>query len=166
MSEGEEGRGLRGTSESSMLDMIRLLREEDRQAEIAREKKRDKKDKEDAKKLHERQMELEELRQKGVQELEERKEEMRQKGLREAEEWRQKRQEEYDAKQLEQQLSLMRAQVELAEKTNKLHREGQDQDRKRSRALVGIVDLKEGEDLEEFFENAERKMTAGDIGAA
>ena len=163
MSEGEGGSGP-GTSESSMMEMIRLLREEDRIAEVAREKKRDKKDKEDAKKLHERQLELEELRQKGVQELEEKKEELRQKGLREAEEWRQKRQEEYDAKQLEQQLRLMKAQVELAESTNKLHREGQDQDRKRNRALAGIADWKEGDDLEEFFEMAERKMTAADIG--
>ena len=204
MSEGEEGRGHRGTSESSMMDMIRLLREEDRQAEIAREKKRDKKDKEDAKRLHERQMEFEELRQKGLEELEEKKqkgqreaeeakqkrqeeveemrqkglreteeakqkreeelEDIRQRGLREAEEWRQKKQEEYDAKQLEQQMNLMKAQMELAEKTNKLHREGQDQDRKRTRAMASIVDWKEGEDLEEFFENAERKMTAADIG--
>ena len=170
MSDGE-GRSSGGTSESNMMEMLRLLREEDRQAEIAREKKRDKKDKEDAKRLHERQMEFEELRQKGLEELEEKKqkgqreaEEARQKREDELEAWRLKKQEEYDAKQLEQQMNLMKAQVELAEKTNKLHREGQDQDRKRSRAMASIMDWKEGEDLEEFFGNAERKMMAADIG--
>ena len=170
MSEGE-GRNSGGTSESNMMEMLRLLREEDRQAEIAREKKREKKEKEDAKRLHERQMELEELKQKGLEELEEKKqkgqreaEEARQKREDELEEWRRKKQEEYDTKQLEQQMNLMKTQVEMAEKTNRLHRESQDQDRKRTRAMASIVDWKEGDDLEEFFENAERKMTAADIG--
>ena len=170
MSEGE-GRNSGGTSESNMMEMLRLLREEDRQAEIAREKKREKKEKEDAKRLHERQMELEELKQKGLEELEEKKqkgqreaEEARQRREDELEEWRRKKQEEYDTKQLEQQMNLMKTQVEMAEKTNRLHRESQDQDRKRTRAMASIVDWKEGDDLEEFFENAERKMTAADIG--
>ena len=135
-----------------------------------------------------RQEEIEEMRQKGLREAEEAKrkreeeaekarreaeeakrkreeeaEEARQKGIREAEEWRQRRQEEYDAKQLEQQMNLMRAQVELTEKTSKLQRESQDLERRRSRALTGIAEWKEGEDLEEFFESAERKMTAADI---
>ena len=137
MSEGE-GRSSGGTSESNMMDMVRMIMEGNRQNEMAREKV-----------LHERQMELEE---------------MKLKGQREAEELRIKRQEEYEAKQLEQQITLMKVQVEMAEKANKLHREGQDQDRRRSRALTGIADWKEGEDLEEFFESAERKMTAAGIG--
>ena len=149
MSEGEETRSSAGASESSMLELCRMLIEENRQADIAREKKRDKKEKDDAKKLHERQMEIEELKQKGK---------------REAEELRLKRQEEYDAKQMEQQMTLVKAQVEMAEKTNKIHREGQDQDRRRGRALASIADWKEEEDLEEFFENAERKLKAVDIG--
>ena len=63
MSEGEETRASVGASESSMLELCRMLIEENRQADIAREKKRDKKEKDDAKKLHERQMEIERLKQ-------------------------------------------------------------------------------------------------------
>ena len=167
-----------------MMDMFRLLMEENRQAEAAREKKRDKKEKDDAKLLHTRQLELakeQHAREREMaKELHERQLELKEKEReaeelkikrqlelkekeKEAEELKVKRQEAYEARQLEQQLTLVKAQVELGEKANKIHREGQDQDRKRNRALTSIADWKEGEDLEEFFAMAERRMRSVEI---
>ena len=172
-SDGEEARTPSGGGELSVMEMVRMLMQENREAEAAREKKRDKKEKDEAKAQHTRQLELvkeQQIREKEVHERllelkdkEREMEELKAKREREAEELNQKKQEAFEARQLEGQLTLMRAQVEMSEKANKIHREGQDLDRNRSRVLASIAEWKEGEDLEEFFEMAEGRLRAVDI---
>ena len=108
-----------------------------------------------AREAHERLMELKD-KEKEMEELKVRRE-------KEAEELNRKKQEELEAKQLENQVALMKAQVEMSEKANRIHREGQDLDRSRSRVLASIAEWREGEDLEEFFEMAEGRLRAVDI---
>ena len=172
-SEGEEARTPSGGGELSVMEMVRMLMQENREAEAARDKKRDKREKDEAKAQHTRQLELvkeQQIREKEVHERllelkdkEREMEELKAKREREAEELNQKKQEAFEARQLEGQLTLMRAQVEMSEKANKIHREGQDLDRNRSRVLASIAEWKEGEDLEEFFEMAEGRLRAVDI---
>ena len=165
-SDGEEVRSPSGGSEPSMIEMFRMLMEENRQADVAREKKRDKKEKDEAKLQHTRQLEIAKeqhaMQQEIAREQHERQLALQEKE-REVEKLKLERQEAYEARQLEQQLTLLKAQVELGEKANKTHREGQDQDRKRNRVLTSIADWKEGEDLEEFFSMAERRMRSVEI---
>ena len=176
-SDGDEVRVSGGVSESSMMDMFRLLMQENREAEAAREKKRDKKEKDDAKTQHTRQLELArvaherqlELKEKDkeveevkARELHERQLELKEKE-KEAEVVKMKSQEAYDARQLQQQMALMKAQMEMGEKASRIHREGQDLDRQRSRVLTSISEWKEGDDLEEFFAMAEGRMRSVEI---
>ena len=164
--EGEESGPISGVSESSMMDMFRMLMQETRDAEAARDKKRDKREREAAKEAHERLLELKE-KEREVEELKQRRQEAyevkQQEKEKEAEELKQKRQEACEAKQLEGQMALVKAQVEMAERANKIHREAQEMERNRGRVLTSITEWKEGEDLEEFFEMAEGRMRAVDI---
>ena len=165
-----------GKSESQALDLMKLFMEN----EIAREKRREKKEKEAAREAHERLLELkekdrqmEEEKAKRAREVEEDKvkrareaEEENFKRAREAEVELQKKQEAFEKRQLESQLTLLKAQVEMGDKSNRIHREGQDKDRSRSRVLASIAEWKEGEDLEDFFEMAESRLGAVDIDEA
>ena len=143
-SDGDHPRSPSMVGEGGMFEMFRLLMAEQRQAEVARERKKEEKEREAAREQHERLLALQE-------------------GEREGEKLKLERQMAYEARQLEQQLAILKAQVELGEKANKTHREGQDQDRKRNRVLSSIAEWKEGEDLEEFFLMAERRMRSVEI---
>ena len=143
-SDGDYPRSPSMVGEGSMMEMFRLLMDGQRQAEEARERKREEKEREAAREQHERLLAL-------------------QAGERESEKLKLERQMAYEARQLEQQLAILKAQVDLGEKANKTHREGQDQDRKRNRVLTSIAEWKEGEDLEEFFLMAERRMKSVEI---
>ena len=143
-SDGDYPRSPSMVGEGSMMEMFRLLMDGQRQAEEARERKREEKEREAAREQHERLLAL-------------------QAGERESEKLKLERQMAYEARQLEQQLAILKAQVDLGERANKTHREGQDQDRKRNRVLTSIAEWKEGEDLEEFFLMAERRMRSVEI---
>ena len=171
--EGKESVPNSGDSEFSMMDMFRVLMQENREAEAARETKRELRERE----AQERNREAEEAREKKREILEKEahervlvlkeKDRVAQLELkdkeRELELLKQKRQDEFEAKQLDGQMKLMKSQVELAERTNQMHREAQEKDRNRGRVLTSISEWKEGDDLDEFFLMAEGRMKAVDI---
>ena len=68
-----------------------------------------------------------------------------------------------EKRQHEQQVELLRLQEKMGETATRVHREGQQLDRKRDRALYSIPALKEGDDVEEFLSNAEKKLTAAGV---
>ena len=150
LKEEEEGTP-RGMGESQALELMKMFMEN----EAAKEKRREKKDREAAKEAHERLLEL--------KEKDRQMEEDKVKRAREAEMELQKKQEAFEKRELENQLALLKAQVEMGDRSNKIHREGQDKDRSRGRVLSSIAEWKEGEDLEEFFEMAESRLRAVDI---
>ena len=76
---------------------------------------------------------------------------------------RRKLQEAAEARQYEQQLNLLKIQQEMGEKATQAHREFQEQDKRRDRVLFGMPAFKEGEDLEEYFSTAERRMIAAKL---
>ena len=138
----------------------RLLEIKDREREAEELKERREKEAEElrerrAKEAHERALEL--------KDKEREEEERKERKAKETEELNLKKQEALEARQLENQVALMKVQVEMSEKANLAHREAQDRDRKRSEVLTGIAEWKEGEDLEEFFEMAEGRLRAVDI---
>ena len=153
LKEAEEGTP-RGKGESQALELMKMFMEN----EAAREKRREKKDREAAKEAHERLLEL--------KEKDKEMERVKQDRAKEVEVELHKHQEAFEKRQLENQLSLLKAQVEMGDRSNKIHREGQEKDRGRGRILSSIAEWKEGEDLEEFFEMAESRLGAVDIDEA
>ena len=148
-SEGEDLRSPSAVGEGSMMEMFRLLMEEQRKVDLGRERERRREE-------ERREAEKEEKAMEAAREQHARLLELAEKG-KEAEKLKEERQIAYEARQLEQQMVILRAQVELGEKANKTHRDGQDQ------VLASIAEWKEGEDLEEFFLTAERRMRAAEI---
>ena len=72
-------------------------------------------------------------------------------------------QKESEKRQYEQQVALLKLQEKMGETAALAHREGQLIDRKRDRALYSIPVLREGEDVEEFLSNAERRLKAANV---
>ena len=68
-----------------------------------------------------------------------------------------------EARQYEQQLTLLKIQQEMGEKATLAHREFQEVDKRRDRVLFSMPTFREGEDLEEYFSTAERKMVAAKL---
>ena len=68
-----------------------------------------------------------------------------------------------EKRQFEQQVELLKMQERMGESAALAHREGQLVDRKRDRALYSIPVMKEGEDVEEFLGNAERRLRAANV---
>ena len=122
---------------SEMLVMFKMMMEEQRRSEIARE----------------------EIRRKE----EERKEEVRREREAEYAQKQLEQQTALEARQYEQQIALMNIQAKIGEAASRAHREGQNADRKRDRALYSIPSWKEGEDLEEYLLTAERRLRAAEI---
>ena len=76
---------------------------------------------------------------------------------------RKKEQLETEKRLYDQQVELMRLQRELGEQATTAYREVQAEDKKRDRVLYNMPNFKDGEDLEEYFLMAERKMTAAKL---
>ena len=76
---------------------------------------------------------------------------------------RKKEQLETEKRLFNQQVELMRLQRELGEKATNAYREVQAEDKKRDRVLYNMPNYKDGEDLDEYFIMAERKMTAAKL---
>ena len=73
------------------------------------------------------------------------------------------RQKAFEERQAAQQIAILKTQAEMGERANRAYRDGQNEDRKRNRALMSISCLKEGEDLEEFFDGAERRLQGAEV---
>ena len=69
-----------------------------------------------------------------------------------------------EQRQYDQQLALIRLQAEIGKEASKVHRENQNSDRKKERALLSVPALREGEDLEDFLVMIEGRMEAAEIG--
>ena len=90
-------------------------------------------------------------------------EKIREEAAREASEELRAQQEAAEKRAYEQQVTLVKMQAEIGEKVAETHRlEGQ-KARKRDRAIQGIPTYREPEDLEDFLQTSERKLSAGDI---
>ena len=136
--ESDDSRSPTGVEgERSMLAMFKLLMEEQRRETLDREveRRREEARREEAK-------------------LEREREETRLK---------EERQKAFEQRQFDQQMAIMKAQIELGERSNQIHRDSQNEDRKRNRVLTGISSWREGDDLEEFFVGIEKKLGAGAI---
>ena len=134
--------------EGAMMVMFRLLMAEQRKEIIEKEN------------LRRREEEEKEIRRRAE---EDRRAELRREQEKEELKVKEERQLAFEQRQFEQQMALMRAQIELGEKANQVHRESQQEDRKRNRVLTGISAWKEGEDLEKFLDSVERKLSAGAV---
>ena len=71
--------------------------------------------------------------------------------------------EEMETRQYQQQMALIRLQADLGKEATKTHRENQNKDRKRDRALLSVPILREGEDLEDFLVMMEGRMEEAGI---
>ena len=67
------------------------------------------------------------------------------------------------AKAFEQQVTLIRMQAEIGEKAAEAHRQEGQRARKRERAVSGIPNYREPEDIEDFLLTSERKLRAGEV---
>ena len=76
---------------------------------------------------------------------------------------RRKMQEEYDQRQHENNLAVLKVQQEIGERTSQVNREYHEQDKRRDRVLFGLPSFNEGEDLEEYFLAIERRMIAAKL---
>ena len=74
-----------------------------------------------------------------------------------------KRQLERDKAMREHQLLMLSEQNKAEERMVGTHRESQSTDRRRQDALISVPHLKEGENLEEFFQIAERRLEQGRV---
>ena len=63
----------------------------------------------------------------------------------------------------EQQVTLIRMQAEIGEKAAEAHRQEGQRARKRDRAVAGIPNYREMEDVEDFLLTSERKLKAGEV---
>ena len=72
-------------------------------------------------------------------------------------------QEEYDRRQHDNNMAVLRAQQEMGEQSSRVNREFHEQDKRRDRVLFGMPMYKEGEDLEEYFSATERRMVAAKL---
>ena len=142
--EEEESHRSPGTGgERDMISMFRMLMEEQRKAELAREqdRRREEERREELREEKEREaVRLQEARQLVVEEkareaarLQEARQLAFEEKEREAVREKEERQIAFEARQFEQQMAIMKAQIELGETANKIHREGQNEDRKRNR---------------------------------
>ena len=63
----------------------------------------------------------------------------------------------------EQQVALIKMQAEIGERAAEAHRIEQGVNRKRERAVSGIANYRENEDVEDFLSTSERKLKAGGV---
>ena len=63
----------------------------------------------------------------------------------------------------EQQITLIKMQAEIGEKAAEAHRKEDQRGRKRDRAVAGIPNYREPEDVEDFLLTSERKLKAGEV---
>ena len=66
----------------------------------------------------------------------------------------------------EQQVILIKMQAEIGEKVAETHRQEGQRARKRDRAVAGIPNFREPEDVEDFLQTSERKLKAGEVPEA
>ena len=90
-------------------------------------------------------------------------EKAREEAAREASEELRAQQEAAEKRAYEQQVSLVRMQAEIGEKVAETHRQEGQKARKRDRAVQGIPTYREPEDVEDFLQTSERKLSAGEI---
>ena len=76
---------------------------------------------------------------------------------------RRKLQEEFDKRQHENNMAVLRAQQDMSEKASQANREFREQDKRRERVLYGMPSFVEGDDLEEYFASIERRMLAAKL---
>ena len=95
--------------------------------------------------------------------LAEEKEEAREEAARIASEKLREQQEAANARAYEQQVALIKMQAEIGERAADAHRSEQVVNRKRDRAVSGIPNYKDSEDVEDFLLTSERKLRAGDV---
>ena len=76
---------------------------------------------------------------------------------------RRKLQEEFDKRQHENNMAVLRAQQDMSEKASQANREFREQDKRRERVLYGMPSFVEGDDLEEYFASIERRMVAAKL---
>ena len=76
---------------------------------------------------------------------------------------RRKLQEEYDQRQHENNMAVLKAQQEMGERASQMSRDFHEQDKRRQRVLYGMPAFVEGEDLEEYFASIERRMVAAKL---
>ena len=145
--------------ETELMGMMRMLLEEQRQAEGIKEEARRQED-----------LRIEEARRQEAlrqdQERLEREAEIARKQVELQAELERKRAELQAAaekRQYEQQVAIVKLQAELGEKASRAHRDMQNSDRKRDRALFSIPVYREGEDIEAFLSTAERRLGAAEI---
>ena len=127
-----------GEQDTGMMAMLRVLMEEQRKSEIRREEAR-----------LEREAEIRRVQAEQQAALEQRPRDQ---------------QAAMEHRQYEQQLALIRLQADIGKEATRVHRENQNKDRKRDRALFSVPALKEGEDLEDFLVMMEGRMEAAEIG--
>ena len=72
-------------------------------------------------------------------------------------------QEAANARAYEQQVALIKMQAEIDERAAEAHRMEQGANRKRERAVFGISNYRENEDVEDFLSTSERKLKAGGV---
>ena len=144
-----------GESDQGMMNMLRALMEEQRRNEIAREEAREAAEARREERREDARMRREEeaLR----RQLEQQKEiELRQ----------QEQQAALERRQFESQRALVEMQADIGREASKLHREQQNIDKRRERALFSVPPFKEGEDLEEFMVLLEERMVAAGVEEA
>ena len=76
---------------------------------------------------------------------------------------RRRLQEEFDQRQHENNMAVLRAQQEMGERASQVNREFHEQDKRRERVLYGMPAFTEGEDLEEYFASIGRRMIAAKL---
>ena len=74
-----------------------------------------------------------------------------------------KQQEAAEQRAYDQQVVLIRMQAQIGEKVAEAHRQEGQRTRKRDRAIAGICNYREPEDLEDFLLTSERKLRVGEV---
>ena len=93
-------------------------------------------------------------------------EKAREEAAREASEELRAQQEAAEKRAYEQQVTLIKMQAEIGEKVAETHRQEGQRARKRDRAVSGIPNFREPEDVEDFLQTSERKLNAGEVPEA
>ena len=130
-----------GEQGASMLAVLKLMMQEQRRADVEREERKEEvrldREAEALRRQEEHQAVLERRQREQQAALEQR--------------------------QYDQQLALIRLQADIGREASKVHRENQNTDRKKERALLSVPSYREGEDLENFLVMIEGRMETAEI---
>ena len=154
--EREEKRAIAAEERAEARVIAAKIAEEERAEARAEAKAKRKED--EARRAEERK--LEEV--KRLEEVEKAREE----AAREASEELRAQQEAAEKRAYEQQVTLIKMQAEIGEKVAETHRQEGQRARKRDRAVSGIPNFREPEDVEDFLQTSERKLNAGEVPEA